>query len=96
MRLDPASNPNLDINRPKTVQEPGAQAQGPKGAPGQETSFEVTSELEGLIRFVEGLPDVRDEAVAEARANVDSGELLTPEAAGEVAEAFLNEVNPDV
>ena len=94
MRLDPTSNSGIDVARPKPVQ-PGSEpaTDGTRRSGDSDSSFERTSELEGLIRAVSELPEVREDAVAAAGRKLQSGELTTPEAARETAASLVDDLS---
>ena len=71
MRLDPASNPSIDVTRGKPVQKgAGPQTGGAAGSTGKETTFAATAELDQLLQAVRQLPEVREDAVVGSAAHV--------------------------
>jgi len=58
-------------------------------AGGEDSTFTPTPDLARLLESVRALPDVRPEAVSAATDLVASGELLTPAAAFDTAQAAL-------
>lgn len=92
MRVEPSGN-SIKVTQP--APNPGAQAAG-KAAQTSGTAeatdagtFSPTSQLSKLLEGVRQAPDVRESAVQAAAAKVSSGELLTPDAAADTAQAFL-------
>jgi len=62
---------------------------GPQFGPAPQTGAEVISSQERLIAAATGTEEVNAQAVEEARALLDSGQLDTPAAAYRAAEAIL-------
>lgn len=61
---------------------------------GEDSTFTPTPDLARLLESVRALPDVRPEAVSAATDLVASGELLTPAAAFDTAQAALPAEHP--
>jgi hypothetical protein len=57
-----------------------------------QTSYSPTADLAKLLASVKEFPDVREDAIAEATARIESGELFSPQSANETAIAALDDL----
>jgi hypothetical protein len=97
MRVDPSSNAQSPIaltQAEATAPRAASQATASPGSPADTSSFAMTDQLAQLLAAVRNSPDVRPEAVASASVKLASGELDTPQAATETANAMLHEAIP--
>ncbi|VTT97873.1 unnamed protein product [Gemmataceae bacterium] len=89
MRVEPSGN-SIKITQPAPNSAPQAAGKAaPVGGPAEAGTFSPTSQLSQLLEGVRRAPDVRSDAVQAAAARVASGELSTPDAASETAQAIL-------
>jgi hypothetical protein len=89
VQIDPKKNtaiPSIVPPTPERTERSAGDAQ--KGAVDM-TAFLPTAALTGLLTQLQGMPDVRDAAVAQARERLAKGDLLTPAAAAQTAGAIL-------
>lgn len=91
MRVD--SNPNLTVN-PASSNRLTEVAPSPtrtaETSPVADSSFTPTPDLLRLLSAVKDIPDVRDDVVADVTERVSSGELSSPQAATETAQALID------
>jgi hypothetical protein len=97
MRVDPSNNAQSPIAltqaeaaAPRTANRTAGSPASPVGT----GSFAMTDQLTQLLSAVRNAPDVRPDAVASASAKLASGELDTPQAATDTANAMLQDAIP--
>ena len=89
MRIDPTGLPTTTLRPAGTPGSRSADKAGQAQNPGEAEAFVATEELTRLLAAVAEQPDVRPEAVQAASERLQSGDLLTPAAAAEVAKEML-------
>src|SRR5580692_11690450 len=97
MRVDPSSNAQSPIaltQAEATGTRTASQTTAPSGSPADTSTFAMTDQLAQLLAAVRNSPDVRPDAVANAASKLASGELDTPQAATDTANAILQDAIP--
>lgn len=74
------------------TQRVGGKAEEAKAPAEKKSSFAPTTDLKQLLAAVKQLPDVRDDVVQSVSARANSGELTTPAAAQDTANAALDDI----
>ncbi len=85
----PTTSEALSAEQTQRVASSASEA---KPAAEPQTSFAPTTDLSQLLAAVKQLPDVRDDVVQGVADRLTSGELATPAAAQETAQAALDDL----
>ncbi|QEL13786.1 hypothetical protein [Limnoglobus roseus] len=85
----PTASETLATDQTQRVASSAGEA---KPATEAKTSFAPTTDLSQLLAAVKQLPDVRGDVVQSATARLNNGELSTPAAAQDTAQAALDDL----